>query len=129
MNSSRTNAERRFLQQYMETYGSNEWMQAESESIAKNARQMNHPLKSVRNLNLANIPYGAVMPVMNREDEVTYMDVPFGEQVYLQENLNSAGRPRRVYALQTVKGLRQTNPFTRRPFAAGNIKRVKRNNR
>ncbi len=84
---------------------------------------------SVRNLRLANIPYGAVMPVMNREDEVTYMDVPFGEQVYLQDNLNSAGRPRRVYALQTVKGLRQTNPFTRRPFAAGNIKRVKRNNR
>ena len=73
------------------------------------------------------VPYGMSMPTTNRMNEIISMeDVPFEEQVYLSDNLNSNGKPRRVYALPSIVGLLdQKNPVTRKRFTASNIKRVR----
>ena len=81
----------------------------------------------IKDLMLVNVPWGVAMPVEGRGDEISRDTVPFQDQVYLQDNLNNQGKPRRVYALPTLQGLlNQKNPFTRRRFTRSNIKRVAR---
>ena len=80
---------------------------------------------TVKALTLAQVPFGAVMPVEARRNDISFDDVPFEEQVYLQDNLNRNGRPRRVYALPSLVAIpNQSNPVTRRRFTANNIRRV-----
>lgn len=66
------------------------------------------------------------MPVTNRMNEVISLeDVPFEQQVYLADNLNLNGKPRRVYSLPSIVALlNQKNPVTRKRFTASNIRRV-----
>ncbi|DBA70990.1 TPA: hypothetical protein ACH3X2_011426 [Trebouxia sp. C0005] len=80
---------------------------------------------AITTLTLADVPYGAAMSKTNRENLVTLQDVPWDRQVYLLDDLNSNGKPRRVYELSSLTGLlNQKNPTTRRGFKASNIRRV-----
>ncbi len=82
---------------------------------------------AVKQLTLNAVPFGVTMPVTNRRNDIiTLENVPFGKQVYLQDDLDDDGNPRRVYALSDIVALmNQRNPVTRRRFSANNVRRVK----
>lgn len=80
---------------------------------------------SGRSLGLNRVPYGARMPRVARENLVTMENVPFDRQVYLLDDVDDDGRPRRVYALSTLLRVRNgRNPVTRATFENADIRRV-----
>lgn len=81
---------------------------------------------AVKHLTLDVVPYGASMPAIDRQNQISLDKVPAEHQVYLADDLNSEGKPHRVYALASLIGLlNQKNPMTRKRFTASNIKRVR----
>ena len=100
------------------------WQQLPEPTFYNTRNTRNNAVKA---LTLIQVPYGVSMPTTNRMNEIITMeDVPFEEQVYLSDNLNSQSKPRRVYALPSIVGLLdQKNPVTRKRFTASNIKRVR----